>query len=97
MKPTAHSALIATLGTVLGLIVGSLTVFTFLEKRISEAATERTSVQMRIQSVELRLSELKSDFWTDKAKTETAISALQSSSAAERDRLLKLELTQSKP
>lgn len=89
--------MVATLGTVLGLVVGSLSVFTFLEKRITETATEKTATAMRIQSVELKLSELKTDFWTDKAETKTAISQLQEASAASHDRLLKLELTNTNP
>lgn len=97
MKPTAHNALIATLGTVLGLVVGSLSVFTFLEKRITETATEKTATAMRIQSVELRLSELKSDFWTDKAETRAALGSLQSLTSAANERLLKLELTKPEP
>lgn len=90
-KPTTHNALFTTLGAVVGLLVGSLSVFTFLEKRITEAATEKTSVAMRIQSVELKLTELKSDFWMDKSRTEAAVLSLQSAMSAAHERMLRLE------
>ena len=92
MNPKAHSALVATIGSIIGLVVGSLTVFTFLEKRITEAATEKTAVTMKLQSLDIRLGELKSDFFLDKGKTEAAIEALQSSTSAMSDQILKLEL-----
>ena len=93
MNPKAHNALFTTLGAVVGLLVGSLTVFTFLEKRITDAATDKTSVAMRMQSLEIKLAELKSDFWMDKSKTENAIDKLQSSTSVTSERLLKIELS----
>ena len=89
MNPKANTALTATLG----MIVGGLTVFTFLEKRISESAVEKTAVTMKLQSLDIRLGELKSDFFLDKSKTESVLDKLMSSTSATNDRLLKIELS----
>ena len=96
MNPTAHNAIIATLGTILGLVVGSLTVFTFLEKRIQERATDKTSVDMRIQELKMQNQKLDSRTWDDRNELRADMREMKADFNSVRERMLKLEYTEAK-
>lgn len=96
MNPTAHNALIATLGTILGLVVGSMTVFTFLEKRIQERATDKTSVDMRIQELKMQNQKLDARTWDDRNEIRSDMREMKSDFNALRERMLKIEYASAK-
>ena len=92
MSPKLHSAALVTCGTIVGLIVGILGAYSSVEKRIQDEAALRTKTEMRLQSLEIKQNELKSDQWTERTEIRQDIRAILADSAAVKDRVLAIEL-----